>query len=320
MSVGGIDSRQRSKPSSAYWSMASALGGTPNTPREIVERSRPASSAAAHSWGSRSVIPRRPWIGIQPSQYSTTWRNVIGPPAPPITIGGYGVLTGLGQLHDGVKRTNSPSNDASSLVHSSCMASTFSRMMERRRDGSTPWFAISSMFHPTPMPMESRPSESRSREAIVLASTIGSCWATSEMPVPSRSRSVADAAAVSATYGSSVRLYSSGRGAPPGHGVARSVGMWVCSVTHSDSKPRCSSSTARSSGRIDRSVGKRRAPMCIVDDTTTAPGASGQAHERARARNIPQGAAVSAPCGMSVVPDRRSYARPPDGGRARWRA
>ena len=44
---------------------------------------------------------RRPWIGIQPSQYSTTWRNVTGPPAPPMMIGGCGSHTGLGQLHDG---------------------------------------------------------------------------------------------------------------------------------------------------------------------------------------------------------------------------
>ena len=50
---------------------------------------------------------------------------------------------------------------------------------------------------------------------------------------------------------------------PPGHGVRRLVGMWVCSVTHSDSKPRASSSAASRSGRIERSVGKISAPMCI---------------------------------------------------------
>ena len=97
-------------------------------------------------------MPRRPWIGIHPSQYSTTWRNVTGPPAPPMRIGGCGVATGLGQLHDGEKLTNSPSKDASSSVHSARIASTFSRVTARRRFGSTPWCSISSSFQPTPMP------------------------------------------------------------------------------------------------------------------------------------------------------------------------
>ena len=208
-----------------------------------------------------SAMLRRPWIGIQPSQYSTTWRNVTGPPAPPMMIGGCGSLTGFGQLHDGENCTCSPSKEASSSVHSARMARTCSRAIARRSAGSTPWCSISSTFHPTPMPTSTRPPERRSSEAIVLASTIGSCWATSVMPVPRRSRSVTPAAAVRATYGSSVRRYSSGSSGPPGHGVRRLVGMCVCSVTHSDSNPRPSSSTARRSGRIDRSVGKINAPI-----------------------------------------------------------
>ena len=96
-----------------------------------------------------------------------------------------------------------------------------------------------------------------------MARTIGSCWAISVIPVASRNRSVTAAALARATYGSSVRRYSSGRTGPPGHGVRRLVGMWVCSVTHSDSKPRDSSSVASRSGRIDRSVGKIRAPMSM---------------------------------------------------------
>ena len=81
----------------------------------MVAGSRPASSAACSRSGTRSAMSRRPWIGIQPSQYSTTWRNVTGPPAPPMMIGGCGWRTGLGQLHDGEKRTYSPSNDAGVL-------------------------------------------------------------------------------------------------------------------------------------------------------------------------------------------------------------
>ena len=40
------------------------------------------------------------------------------------------------------------------------------------------------------MPSSTRPPDRWSSEATVLACTIGSCWATSVMPVPSRSRSV----------------------------------------------------------------------------------------------------------------------------------
>ena len=66
--------------------------------------------------------------------------------------------------------------------------------------------------------------------ATALAVTIGSRWAGSAMPVPSRMRSVTALAAASATNGSSVRLYSSGSSAAPvGGGVRRLTGMWVCS-------------------------------------------------------------------------------------------
>ena len=46
--------------------------------------------------------------------------------------------------------------------------------------------------------------------ATALAVTMGSRWAASRMPVPSRSVAVADAAAASATSGSRLRRYSSG--------------------------------------------------------------------------------------------------------------
>ena len=95
---------------------------------------------------------RRPWIGIHPSQYSTTWRNVIGPPAPPMMIGGCGLATGLGQLHDGEKLTYSPSNDASSCGPQLAHGQDVLASDGRRRAGSTPWCSISSSFQPTPMP------------------------------------------------------------------------------------------------------------------------------------------------------------------------
>ena len=66
--------------------------------------------------------------------------------------------------------------------------------------------------------------------ATALAVTMGSRCATRQIPVPRRMREVTDAAAPSATNGSSVRLYSSGRsGSPVGGGVFRLTGMWVCS-------------------------------------------------------------------------------------------
>ena len=83
--------------------------------------------------------------------------------------------------------------------------------------------------------------------------------------MPRLSRSVTAAAAARPTNGSSVRRYSSGNSVPPGHGVRRLVGMWVCSVTHNDSNPRSSISRASRSVRIVRSVGKMRAPMRMTE-------------------------------------------------------
>ena len=70
------------------------------------------------------------------------------------------------------------------------------------------------------------------------------------MAVPMRSLAVDAAAYASPTRGSTVFLYSSGNSLPPGHGLLRLVGMWVCSGTKSDSNPRFSASRASSSMRI----------------------------------------------------------------------
>ena len=70
------------------------------------------------------------------------------------------------------------------------------------------------------------------------------------MAVPMRRCFVEAAAYASPTKGSTVCLYSSGSVLPPGHGLRRLVGMWVCSGTKSDSKPRASASRASSSMRI----------------------------------------------------------------------
>ena len=71
------------------------------------------------------------------------------------------------------------------------------------------------------------------------------------------------APAAMATKGSKVRVYSSGSSPPAGYGVRRPVGMWVCSGKKSDSKPRLSSSRARTSGRMDKSVGNIVTPISM---------------------------------------------------------
>ena len=82
------------------------------------------------------------------------------------------------------------------------IASIRSRITPKRRPGSVPWSIISSRFQPAPTPNRNLPPESRSTDATSLAVMIGSRWITRQMPVPILSRSVATAAAVSATNGS----------------------------------------------------------------------------------------------------------------------
>ena len=100
------------------------------------------------------------------------------------------------------------------------------------------------------MPKRKRPPESRSRLATSLAVVMGSRSMIRQMPVPSLRRLVAAAAAISETNGSKVCEYSLGSWPPPGNGVRRLAGMWVCSGTNSDSKPRSSAARASSSARI----------------------------------------------------------------------
>ena len=141
------------------------------------------------------------------------------------------------------------------------MASTCSRATWRRRAKSTPWFSISSRFQPKPTPKVKRPADTVSRLATALAVASGSCWATRQMPVPTRRRSVTEAAAARATKGSRHRRYCSGSSASPvGGGVSRLVGMWVCSGTHRESKPRSSAARASSATAMERSVAKMVTP------------------------------------------------------------
>ena len=108
-------------------------------------------------------------------------------------------------------------------------------MLPWRVSGSVPWLRISGLFQPAPTPRMKRPPESTSSEATCLASTIGSCSITRLTEVPSTRSSVAAAANASATNGSWVRRYFSCSGPPLRSTIPAETGMWVCSVTISDS-------------------------------------------------------------------------------------
>ena len=165
-------------------------------------------------------------------------------------MGGCGFCTGFGHDQRGSKRTKSPSKAASSSVQMRFMASTRSRSTRQRCLKSVPWSSISSAFHPPPMPKRTRPRERKSRLATSLAVVIGSRSTSRQIPEPTLSVVVTAAAVASATNRSCVRQYSFGRVGPPGHGLRRETGMWVCSGNQSDSKPRASTARARSSTRI----------------------------------------------------------------------
>ena len=216
----------------------------------MVPGSRPARSAhsasrAISALASLNALAR----GIQPSQKSTTRASEYFV-SPPSSTGGFGFCTGFGYDQTGSKSTNGPWYCGVSSRHRVLIAFARSHMTLKRFLNPVPWFSISSAFHPAPMPSSKRPPESRSRVAHSFASTMGSRSVSSAMAVPTRRVFVAAAAYASPTRGSTVFLYSSGSSPPPGQGLRRLVGMWVCSGTKSDSKPRSSASRASSSMRM----------------------------------------------------------------------
>ena len=259
-------------------------------------------------------MPRRPWIGIHPSQYSTTWRNVTGPPAPPIRIGGCGVATGFGQLHDGEKLTNSPSNDASSCVHSSRIASTFSRVTARRRFGSTPWCSISSSFQPTPMPSDTRPSDSEVErgdrlgldDRVVLGDERDA--GAEAQPLRHRRRGGEGDERVERAAVLLGQLRAAGPRRAP---ARRDVGVLGDPQRLEAAVLQLASPGGRagSRGRSGRSARRCASAATVRRPSPTAPDA------RTSRRRLPCGASTGCP----AVPGRPLLTRPPDGGRARWR-
>ena len=108
----------------------------------------------------------------------------------------------MGHVIIGGKRTCSPLYSGFDLVQIARIASTRSCITLNLDPNSVPWSAISSAFQPAPMPKRNRPPETWSSEATSLAVWMGSRWTTRQMPVPTRSRVVAAAAADSVTKGS----------------------------------------------------------------------------------------------------------------------
>src|SRR5688572_15749801 len=139
------------------------------------------------------------------------------------------------------------------------MASTRSRSTRMRTRGSVPWWCISVRFQPAPTPNSSRPPERWSTLATSFAVMIGSRSMTRQMPLATRSRVVAAAAAVSATNRSYVFQYFDGSGLPGARSVSV-AGMWVCSAKYSASWPRSSTNRATSPGFMPSNVGKMPTP------------------------------------------------------------
>ncbi len=106
--------------------------------------------------------------------------------------------------------------------------------------------------------------------------------------MPSRIVSVTAAAAARLVNGSAMYLKYSGISPPPGKGVARLAGMWVCSVTHIDSRPRASTSFARTSGMIMPSTLWLTIPSFIPPPPQPFELRGRRFAPRARARPIPR--------------------------------
>ena len=261
-------------------------------------------------------MPRRPWIGIHPSQYSTTWRNVTGPPAPPMMIGGCGVGDRLRpaprrrEVH--VLAVERRLLLRPQLAHREHVLAG-DRPPLRRVDA----VVLHLLLVPPDADAEhdATARDSRSSVAIVLAWTIGSCWATSEMPVPRRSRSV--------TVAGGGRGRRTGRAcggtprAAPGRRATACAGSSGCACARSPTatrSPVASSSAARRSGRIDRSVGKMQGADVHRPATVRRPdagtGRTRTSRRRAAVRRVGGTSCGSRPAGVTC---------PPDGGRARWR-
>ena len=166
-------------------------------------------------------------MGIHPSAYSATCAKSFGPAAPPMRTGGHGCCTGFGHDQLGGSCTNSPSNAASSSAQRRCMASTCSRAT------SPPSHVDAVVFDLVGVPSEADAEhESAARQVIEARDRLRRhdriALRDEADAGPDARRSVAAAAIVNATNGSSDRGSTragsvAGRwGRPPAH---RDVGV-----------------------------------------------------------------------------------------------
>ena len=125
-----------------------------------------------------------------------SWPKPVQDPHPRVWVGGNGPTVEDRVLAFGDGWMPNVVNDDELLGR---IAALRSRMTRMRIRGSVPWLRISSRFHPAPTPNSNRPPDRWSTDATSLAVMMGSRSMTRQMPLPTRSRPVAAAAAVSAT-------------------------------------------------------------------------------------------------------------------------
>jgi hypothetical protein len=128
--------------------------------------------------GPTAIVGKTHEVVVAPTR---EWNPAVAVPATWIS----GHRSGFGNMTIGSKSMSSPWYSGSSSANITRSASTDSRIRRKRRDGSVPWFSISSMFQPPPTPMATRPPERASSDATDLANWMMSRWATSAMPKPS---------------------------------------------------------------------------------------------------------------------------------------
>ncbi len=88
-------------------------------------------------------------------------------------MGGCGFCTGLGSKCNPLNCVYLPAKDGAGLVQSSRIAARYSSVIAPRSANGTPSAALSSASHPAPTPSTTRPPESASSEATILAVTTG---------------------------------------------------------------------------------------------------------------------------------------------------
>ena len=113
-------------------------------------------------------------------------RSTAGSATPATHSGGCGRWTGRGWTVSSGNRWNRPSNEVSSVVHTSLRISSASSMRAPRWENTEPCTSYSRGHQPMPTPRVTRPPESWSMVATCSATRTGSWIGSWKMPVPTR--------------------------------------------------------------------------------------------------------------------------------------